>query len=118
MSSHPNAILLLVLKPDDLARKTHRAIMAEAHAEPDAGNIKIGSNSYYVKVMESNYDDDFQITADEGDIIVLDMVTYGYGERVEWDKLEAQKRTLSDWATGICERHKCSPKIYMTANHW
>lgn len=120
MSTHPNAILLLTLKPDDLARKTFRAILVELGIEPneDSPSIKIEGDSYHAAVMENDYDDGNQIAADKGDIILWDLVTYGYGERIEWEKLEAQKAALAAWAAGICERHKCSAKFYVTANYW
>lgn len=117
MGSHPNAILALALKPDDGTRKTHRAIMAEAGVKED-DQIKIGAADYHVTVMESDYDDGMQIASDEGDIVLLDMVTYGYGETIEWSKLEQQKAELDEWAKGICERHKCSAKVFVTANYW
>lgn len=110
-------MLLLALKPDDSTRKTFRAIMAEAgKAEDD--DLKIGDADYHIVVMEGSYDDNNQITADEGDIVVFDLVTYGYGERIEWDKLAAQKAALEEWAKGICERHKCTASFYVTANYW
>ncbi len=117
MSTHPNAMLLLVLKPDDSTRKTHRAICAELGIETD-DQIKVGEEAYHQDVMESDYSDSNQIAADEGDIIVWDLVTYGYGERIEWDKLVAQKAALEEWAKGICERHKCTPAFYVSANYW
>lgn len=115
MSTHPNAVLLLILKPDDLARKTYRAILQEADREDD---LIIGGERYNIDVMESDYAEDYQIAAKEGDIIVFDMVTYGYGEVIEWDKLAAQKAALEEWAKGICERHKCSASFFVTANYW
>jgi hypothetical protein len=117
MSTHPNVILLLSLKPDDLARKTYRAILDEAGVADDH-DIKIDGEDYHHEVMENDYLDDYQITADKGDIILFDMVTYGYGERISWEKLEAQKAKLEAWAAGICERHKCKSAIYITANYW
>ena len=117
MGSHPNAILALALKPDDGTRKTHRAIMAEMGFALD-DQIKIDGSDYHVTVMESDYDDGMQIAADEGDIVLFDMVTYGYGEVIEWSKLEQQKAALETWAKGICERHKCSAKFFVTANYW
>jgi hypothetical protein len=116
MSTHPNAILLLVLKPDDLARKTHRAIMEEAGGKEDS--IKIDGDNYHCYVMESDYEEGFQITADKGDIIVFDMVTYGYGERIAWAELERKKQSLEKWSAGVCERHHCKAAFYVTANYW
>jgi hypothetical protein len=121
MSTHPNAILLLRLKPDDLARKTLRAILDGIGVKQDddgGGYAKIGERDYSIRLMESSYDEDNQISADEGDIIVYDLVTYGYGECIEWSKLSAQRASLAEWATGICERHKCTASFYITANYW
>lgn len=119
MSTHPNAILLLVLKPDDLARKTFRAIIeGEGKKVEDNPDLKIGGEIYHIEVLEGDYHDGYQIGADEGDILVFDMVTYGYGEKIEWDKLAAQKVALAEWAAGICERYKCSASFFVTANYW
>ena len=118
MSTHPNAMILLILKPDDLSRKTLRAIRQEAGVDLEDGDIEIGEDSYHIDVMESTYDEDKQISADEGDIVVWDLVTYGYGERIEWDKLATQKAALDVWASGVCERHKCVASIFVSANYW
>ncbi len=118
MSTHPNAMLLLILKPDDLSRKTMRAIRQDAGVDLEDGDIKIGDDDYHIEVMEDTYHDDYQIAADEGDIIVWDLVTYGYGERIAWDKLVAKKAALETWATGICDRHKCAAAFYVSANYW
>jgi len=118
MSTHPNAMLMLVLKPDDLARKTHRAICEEAGADLDDSDIKIGANSYHALVMEDTYDSNRQISANEGDIVLFDFVTYGYGDRIAWDDLVAQKTELEKWAAGVCERHHCTAAIYISANYW
>lgn len=118
MSTHPNAMLLLVLKPDDLSRKTLRAIRQEAGVDLEDGDIKLGEDSYHIDVMEETYDESNQISADEGDIVVWDLVTYGYGERIAWDKLTTQKAALEEWAIGVCERHKCSASFFVSANYW
>jgi hypothetical protein len=117
MSTHPNAILAVALTPDETTRKTLRAILAEAGIDDD-DQIKIGDAEYHLIVMESDYDDSMQVSAKEGDIVALDMVTYGYGETISWAKLEAQKTDLEQWAKGVCERHKCSYEIFVTANYW
>lgn len=120
MSTQPNAILLLCLKPNDLARKTLRAILAEKGNEADSedARVKIGAEKHSIMVMENGYDEGFQITADEGDIIVFSYVTYGFGERIAWDNLVEKKAAFEAWAKGICERHKCSYSIFVTANYW
>lgn len=119
MSQHPNVILLLTLTPDDLARKTHREIIVESGVVfDDDVQIPIGTEKYNIKVMESRYDSDWQIGAQEGDIIIFDLVTYGYGEQISWEKLAAQKEELASWASDICMRHRCKAKISVTANYW
>jgi hypothetical protein len=116
MNTHPNAILMVALTPDDLSRKTMRAILEEG--ETNCGDIVIGSADYHSVIMESDYDEGFQVSAREGDLVFLDMVTYGYGETVLWQKLEEQKNELEEWAKDICKRHNCSYEIYVTANYW
>lgn len=120
MSTHPNTILLLTLTPAGLARKTMRDIRAEQGLEDDDNDsdIKIDGVGYHTKVMESDYDDGYQLTSKEGDLLFLDFVTYGYGEQIEWSKLASQKESLEAWAKGICERHNCSYRISVTANRW
>lgn len=117
MSIHPNTMLLLALTPNDLARKTYRDILAEAGVDDDT-DITIGGEGYHHQVMEEDYDEGAQIQAREGDIVLWDLVTYGYGERITWAKLEAQKAALEEWAKGVCERHKCGYEIFVTANYW
>ena len=121
MSSHPNVILMVLLTPDDLARKTYRAILEENGIDPDDSmdpDVKIGGQDYNHFVAESDYEDDYQISCREGDLVFFDLVTYGYGEVISWANLEAQKNALEEWAKGICERHKCSYRIEVTANYW
>lgn len=126
MSVHPNAILLLTLTPDDLPMKTWRQILNEAKVykwnEPgvidEEGQIKIGSYEYYHLVMQDEYNEEFQVSAKEGDIVLLDMVTYGFGDAIEWSKLEQQKNELEAWAKDICRNFHCSYKIFITANYW
>jgi starvation-inducible outer membrane lipoprotein len=115
MSCHPNVILLLKLRPDGLARKTMREIAGDI---PDAADVKIGSHDYHRLVMESDYNDNWQLTAKEGDLLFFDLVTYGYGESIAWDKLVAQARELEDWALAMCAEHHCSYEIEVTANYW
>ena len=117
MSTHPNAILLLTLTPEDLARKTYRAILDEARVDAD-DDIKIEGTDYHHSVMEEAYDKGYQVSAKEGDIVLFDLVTYGYGETIEWSKLEAQKNSLESWARLACEKHHCTYKIFITANYW
>ena len=116
MSTHPNAILMAVLTPDDLARKTMRAILESP--QYDGEEIKIGHHEYRPLVMEDNWDDGFQIAADEGSLVFWKFVTYGYGEVVDWADLEKQKVELEQWCKETCDIHHCSYVIRVTANYW
>jgi hypothetical protein len=119
MRTHPNVILKLTLTPDDLARKTYRAILAEANVTaPDLGDIQVGDTGYHSYVAEEDYNDSYQLSAPEGSIVVFRFVTYGYGEEIVWDVLDQQKCELEAWAKGICERHHCSMTISVAANYW
>ena len=117
MSTHPNAMLLLALTPDDLARKTYRAILDEEGIGAD-DNVKIGDKDYWHGVMEDEYNDSRQIALPDGTIYLADLVTYGYGEKIGWDALVAQKAALDEWAIGICQRHHCKADVFISANYW
>ena len=119
MSTHPNVILMAVLKPDGLSRKTMRDILAESEKKyKSRDEVKIGDSAYNPIVMESDYDEDYQISADVGDLVFFDMVTYGYGETVKWDDLEKRKSELELWAKKASKQHHCGYNIFVTANYW
>jgi len=123
MSTHPNTILLCTLTPEGLARKTMREILVDNGIQVDDDyhkddDFKIGTEEYHHEVMESDYHEGWQISAKEGDLIFFDLVTYGYGEQIAWNKLVAQKEALEAWAKKTCEKHHCSFKISVTSNYW
>jgi hypothetical protein len=118
VSTHPNVLLICTLTPNGLSRKTMRDILAAAGIEDEEKDIKIDGVAYHHAVMESNYHDDWQVGADEGDLIFLDLVTYGYGEQIAWDALAAQKQSLENWAVATCAAHNCAYKISVSANYW
>jgi hypothetical protein len=118
LGTHPNAILMAVLTPDGLSRKTMRDILAD-NGVPDVDyDVRIGEVDYYHKIMEEDYDKVYQIAASEGDLIFFKFVTYGYGEFIDWEDLEKQKNELEKWAGEMCSKHNCSFKIRVTANYW
>lgn len=119
MSSHPNVILMTVLTPDDGSNKTMRGIKKHSPSKSEEDyEVCVGENDYTIEIMESDYNDSHQIEAEEGDLIVFDLITYGYGEKIEWDTLEKLKNELETWSKEICEKFKCSYKIYVSANYW
>lgn len=120
MSAHPNVILMAALTPDGLARKTYREILAEngVPEDEDCPEIEIGGDGYSISVMESDYDEGNQISAKEGDIVLHDLVTYGYGEAITLKKLNEQASKLEQWCKSTCENHHCSYEIKFSANYW
>jgi hypothetical protein len=121
MSSHPNAILMLTLQPQDLPRKTMRAILKAAGIDPDEDSpqIKVGEHDYTVRLMEESYDDGYQIGAPVGSIVFHDFLTYGYGEKIGWGEVAARQAALQAWAQAACEAHHCTiHEIAITANYW
>ena len=122
MSTHPNVILFVALSPDGLTRKTLKDILSDSNLsikeDGEIPDIKIGNEAYHVNVMEESYNESDQISAKEGDIVLHDLVTYGYGEKIEWDKLVERKTSLEEWAKVISIKFNCSYKIYVSANYW
>ncbi len=117
MSSHPNLILMVILTPDDLSRKTMRNILQEYNVDYD-DEIKIGNEEYYPLIMEKDYDESWQISAKEGDLIFLRLLTYGYGESISFKELDNERVVLEEWALKICKKYNCTYEIRVTANYW
>jgi hypothetical protein len=120
MGTHPNVILLLVLTPQGLSRKTRKELVDEFGKFPEHldTDLVIADKDYHQEVMEDDYDESWQISASEGDIIVFDLVTYGYGKKVSWESFEEQKKELEAWAIQVSEKYHCSWRIFVTANYW
>lgn len=112
MSTHPNVILMAVLKSDDLPMKTLRAIRA------GDDEIRLGDRCIHSFVAESDWEADYQISSEEGDLIFFDFVTYGYGEKIEWSKLEEIKSEFEKWVVNVCDKYHCSYQIFISANYW
>jgi hypothetical protein len=111
--------LIAELVPDDLSRKTYRAILTEINGDDDGDKgVRIGEDSYHTILMEGAYDHSSQISAREGSIVLWNPVTYGYGTTIEWSTLQAQKDRLEAWCQDICPRHHCGYKIVVSANYW
>lgn len=120
MSTHPNAILAVALTPDDLARKTYRAILEYCqqdinYEDPD---FKLDNERYHISLMEEAYHESWQLSASEGDIVAHGFLTYGYGDTLRWEEVEDRKKKLENWALEMCRRFNCTYKIFITANYW
>jgi hypothetical protein len=109
---------MAVLTPDGLQRKTFREILKDNNSDEDANEVKIGETIYNIVVMESYYNEDIQISAKEGDIVVYDLITYGYGEAISWDNLISVKEKLEAWMNDTCKKHNCTGEIRVSANYW
>ena len=125
MSTHPNAILAVALTPKDGhgviedGQTLLRQILDESD-KPYSGEdvIKINGEDYNAMVMHDAYDEAFQIYAKTGQVVVFDMVTYGYGETITWAKLETFKTALESWALSMSGKFGCTYEIFVTANYW
>jgi hypothetical protein len=120
MGNHPNVILAVAISPQGLSRKTMAALKEDAgvnYSEADE-QFTIEGKEYHCVVMEGDYDDSFQVKAKEGDLVFLDMVTYGYGDVIDWLNLANQAESLEAWAKAVCEKHHCDYRIFVTANYW
>lgn len=130
MSTHPNTILMAVLKPEDLPMKTFHAIAEHIQGDtpvdgtPDDVTFELKHKhtsrkiNCSVTVMQEEYDEGLQISSDPGDIVVWGFVTYGYGERINWRDLDEWKLLLELWVSEVCQEYNCSYQIYVTANYW
>lgn len=117
MSTHPNVMLQCVLTVNDGTRKTKRALEAAFPTKYEE-NIRIGERDYHLTVMESDYDDGYQISADEGQIVLHIYLTYGYGETVTLDEIQALVDPLKAWAEEAKEPHGFTYEIRIGANYW
>lgn len=118
MSIHPNVMLILSLTPNDLSHKTYNNILNDAGIDND-GELKIGSMSCnHHGVMESEYDENIQLSLPKGSIYIIDLATYGYGEKLTWKELETKKSEFEKWGKDVCEKHHCSMEIFVSANYW
>lgn len=60
----------------------------------DEDQLAIGERVYHTLVMEDNYDEGWQISGSEGDLIIFDLVTYGYGKDIKWGDLQDRVNSL------------------------
>lgn len=118
MSTHPNTLLIAAFTPQDLARKTMRAILADCDHDQDDEEVKIDGLDFHYEIMETEWDKFWQISSLEGDLLFFRFVTYGYGRSITWDDLEKAKQSLETWAKAICEKHHCTYQIRIAANYW
>lgn len=118
MGQHPNVILVLALKPNDLSSLSKILDVVIEHKDDEENEMIIGDSHYNYDIMKDDYLEGYQISGSEGDLILHQHVTYGYGDIIEWDRLETIKKELQEWATGMCKEFNCSHRIYITANFW
>lgn len=119
MSTHPNVMLQCVLTVDDGSRKTERALLEDyAGTGMYDDYVKIADLHYKVSVMGSDYDEGYQISADEGQIVLHEYLTYGYGETVDFETVCKRAAELKEWAESAKEKHKFSYVIRIGANYW
>ena len=117
MSTHPNVMLQCVLTVNNGTRTTQRAL-EQAYPTKYGEGVQISDRDYHLTVMESDYDDGFQISADEGQIVIHDYLTYGYGETVTVEELLAKIDAVKSWAEEAKGPHGFTYEIRIGANYW
>jgi hypothetical protein len=80
----------------------------------DEQELCIGEFCYQTLVMETDYDEGVQISGEEGDLIIYDLVTYGYGEEISWEDLQSRVDSLEVWSI----QHNLEYRISVSANYW
>lgn len=120
MGRHPNALLILLVTPDDLPWRTYQEMLDAFRAEDGDGYIKIGKHDYQIYVCDSDeYSEDYQIKAKEGQVVIFDMVTYGFGQVLTWNEMLEQKQELEAWAEANKEKFRFTKwEIRVGANYW
>ena len=141
MGAHPNAMIMAVLTLDQGMRKTERLIFEHCEDRKiecslEGGTIKILNgkrgnpnppewpegypltDDWSVQVMESDYEEGYQISAKEGQIVIHGYLTYEYGETVKWVELEAQKKQLMDLLDPMTKDLEFTYEIVIGANYW
>lgn len=117
-------MLQLVLKPKDPdfnARKFFQAPPlddTEGDEDGDDGfEVVISGRSYTATVFdEEEYDDGYQIEGKEGQIVLHEYLTYGYGETVEFSEVVRLVNNLRAWADDRSMIFDHSVRI--GANYW
>lgn len=140
MGTHPNAMMIAVITPDEGTRKTQRMIFKHCEErgikfDEDDNSISIPNGNkgavseeypdgypltddWSLVVMECDYHENWQISAKEGQIVIHSFITYGYGDNTEWADVEYKKKQLEELINPMCEPLKLSYKIMITANYW
>lgn len=142
MSTHPNVILKCSIKAEGTTRKLLRDLLTQNRVDTSDNQlplmtdckgkvmisrdgtemrqlrtdseIAIGDFVYDTLIMESEYDEGMQISGQEGDLIIYDFVTYGYGEDVSWRELSLRVKQLTEWA----DSQSLEYEISVSANYW
>lgn len=142
MGTHPNVMLMLHLKhetisPVDLLKLALGKHDAVAYDTGETDDVIIAGENYHTIVFPRTDEDaafstrrfeysgtnklyyaGFQVEAEVGCLVLLNLITYGYGESKPWDAVAKLKAALDEWAQEFCARHGCTYEIRIGANYW
>lgn len=128
-----NVMLMAIIKPFGRPADMFAAIVAESNKnECRVRTIESTDNvfdiylsdrpgrqdSWYALLMSTDYNAEYDISADAGNIVLFDFMTMGATEKGSWLYAEQKKNELEAWAKGVCERHGGKFDIVLTANYW
>jgi hypothetical protein len=115
---HPNAILMAIIKSDNITRETLRDVFSEYFIFEEEDDVEICGWNYSLTIMEKDYDKEYQILAGKGDVVIHDFISFGRGNKERWEEVERRKKNLEDWCNKICEKYCGTFEIFIGANNW
>lgn len=121
MSTHPNAILMMVYEHENAAEIFDGEFDGTAYAKKyGAGGIDIEIEDEYfnVMLMDSDYDASMQIEAPEGSLVINKFLTYGYGDTITWARAQELQNILQKFGEALVEKHGGKISCHITANYW
>lgn len=125
MSTHPNAMLQLVLTPLDPSFDAFQYFGWQQPEDnedndPDLNfELRIGERDYTATVFTEDgddYNEHWQINGEAGQVIIHDYITYGYGETITFKALVDRANELMEWA--VKHHEAFSYTLRVGANYW
>lgn len=118
MSIHPNAIMMMVYEGDAAETIYNELDGGEMETTGSSAELQIGGTEWRLLLMQDSYDESDQISAPEGSLVFFDLITYGYGDTIAWEKCVAWQAALEAYGKELVQKHGGKISFYITANYW